>query len=216
MTNGRPPRDVVFLLVGAAVLYVAFWLAVRLRSLLLMLLISLFLAFALEPAANLLARRGWRRGLATAAVFVALIIGVVVFVAALGALLVDQVGALVDAIPGYARQITEFLNDTLGTELSGDNLAANLLGNPGVQDFVNGLAAAAVGLSTTLVGLILQGMTIGCSPSTWSPTAPGCVGRCARGCRPAASRSPCASGTWPSRAPAATSTRGRCWPPSRG
>ena len=161
MTNGRPPRDVVFLLVGAAVLYVAFWLAVRLRSLLVMLLISLFLAFALEPAANLLARRGWRRGLATAAVFVALIIGVVVFVAALGALLVDQVGALVDAIPGYARQITEFLNDTLGTELSGDNLAANLLGNPGVQDFVNGLAAAAVGLSTTLVGLILQGMTIG-------------------------------------------------------
>jgi predicted PurR-regulated permease PerM len=151
VTNGRPPRDVVFLLVGAAVLYVAFWLAVRLRSLLLMLLISLFLAFALEPAANLLARRGWRRGLATAAVFVA----------ALGALLVDQVGALVDAIPGYARQITEFLNDTLGTELSGDNLAANLLGNPGVQDFVNGLAAAAVGLSTTLVGLILQGMTIG-------------------------------------------------------
>jgi predicted PurR-regulated permease PerM len=94
-------------------------------------------------------------------VFVALIVGVVVFVAALGALLVDQVGALVDAIPGYARQITEFLNDTLGTELSGDKLAANLLGNPGVQDFVNGLAAAAVGLSTTLVGLILQGLTIG-------------------------------------------------------
>jgi predicted PurR-regulated permease PerM len=44
---------------------------VRLRSLLVMLLISLFLAFALEPAANLLARRGWRRGLATATVFAA-------------------------------------------------------------------------------------------------------------------------------------------------
>jgi predicted PurR-regulated permease PerM len=161
VTNGRPPRDVVFLLVGAAVLYVAFWLAMRLRSLLVMLLISLFLAFALEPAANLLARRGWRRGLATGAVFAALICGVVLFVAALGALLVDQVADLVDAIPGYARQIAEFLNDTLGTELSGDKLAANLLGNPGVQDFVNGLAAAAVGLSTALVGLILQGLTIG-------------------------------------------------------
>jgi predicted PurR-regulated permease PerM len=161
VTNGRPSRDVVFLLAGAAVLYIAFWLAVRLRSLLVMLLISLFLAFALEPAANLLARRGWRRGLATATVFAALIVGVVVFVAALGALLVDQVAELVDAIPGYARQISDFLDDTLGTELSGDKLAANLLGNPGVQDFVNGLAAAAVGLSTTLVGLILQGLTIG-------------------------------------------------------
>ena len=108
----------VFLLVGAAVLFIAFWLAVRLRSLLVMLLISLFLAFALEPAANLLARRGWRRGLATGAVFAGLILGVVLFVAALGALLVDQIGGLVDAIPDYARQITEFLNDTFGTELS--------------------------------------------------------------------------------------------------
>jgi hypothetical protein len=33
---------------------------VRLRSLLVLLVISLFLAFAVEPAANLLARRGWR------------------------------------------------------------------------------------------------------------------------------------------------------------
>ena len=71
MTNGRPPRDVVFLLAGAAVLSIAFWLVVRLRSLLVMLLISLFLTFALEPAANLLARRGWRRGLATATVYAA-------------------------------------------------------------------------------------------------------------------------------------------------
>jgi hypothetical protein len=104
---------------------------------------------------------GLAPGLATATVFAALIVGVVVFVVALGALLVDQVGGLVDAIPDYARQISDFLNDTLATELSGDKLAANLLGNPGAQDFVNGLAAAAVGLSTTLVGLILQGLTIG-------------------------------------------------------
>jgi predicted PurR-regulated permease PerM len=40
-------------------------------------------------------------------VFAALVVGVVVFVAALGALLVDQVGDLVDAIPGYARQISD-------------------------------------------------------------------------------------------------------------
>jgi predicted PurR-regulated permease PerM len=51
----------VWLLAGAAALYVAFWLAVHLRSLLVMLVISMFLAFALEPAANVLAGRGWRR-----------------------------------------------------------------------------------------------------------------------------------------------------------
>jgi predicted PurR-regulated permease PerM len=62
VSGGRPPRDVALLLGGAAALFVAFWLVVRLRSLLVMLVISLFLAFALEPAANVLARRGWRRG----------------------------------------------------------------------------------------------------------------------------------------------------------
>jgi predicted PurR-regulated permease PerM len=60
--RGRPPRDVILLLLGAATLVVAFWLLMRLRSLLVMLLISFFLSFALEPPANLLARRGWRRG----------------------------------------------------------------------------------------------------------------------------------------------------------
>ena len=88
-------------------------------------------------------------------------VAVVGFVAALGSLLVAQIGGLVDAIPGYAQQVTEFLNDRLGTSLSGGDLAEQLRGNQGMRDFVNGLAAGAVGLSTTLVGLVLQGFTIG-------------------------------------------------------
>jgi predicted PurR-regulated permease PerM len=158
---GRPPRDVALLLGGAAGLVVAFWLLVRLRSLLVLLVISLFLAFALEPPANVLARRGWRRGLATAAVFAALGAGALAFVAALGSLLVTEVGALVGAIPGYAQQVADFLDQRLGVQVSGAALAEDLRGNPGVRDFVGGLAAGAVGLSTTLVGLVLQGFTVG-------------------------------------------------------
>jgi predicted PurR-regulated permease PerM len=159
--RGRPPRDVALLLGGAAALVVVFWLLVRLRSLLVLLLISLFLAFAVEPPVNRLARRGWRRGLATAAVFAALGVGAVLFVTALGSLLVTQVAALVDAVPGYAQEVAGFLNERLGVQLSGDELASQLRDNQGVRDFVNGLAAHAVGLSTTLVGLVLQGFTVG-------------------------------------------------------
>jgi predicted PurR-regulated permease PerM len=86
---------------------------------------------------------------------------VVLFVVALGSLLVDQVGALVDAIPGYAQQVADFLDDQLGIQASGTELADQLRGNLGVKDFVGGLAAGAVGLSTTLVGLVLQGFTVG-------------------------------------------------------
>jgi predicted PurR-regulated permease PerM len=165
--GGRPPlpawvrRAIVLRLLGAAALVVSFWLVIRLRSLIVTLLVSLFLAFAMEPAANFLARRGWRRGLATAAVFAVLVAAVVVFVTALGSLLVGQVADLVDAIPGYAQQLADFLNETLGVDLSGSKLAEQLHDNQGVRNFFGGVVAAAVGLSTTLVGLVLQGFTVG-------------------------------------------------------
>src|SRR4029450_13080938 len=53
------------LLRGAAGLGAAFWLFDKLRALFLLLLVSLFVAFAIEPAVNALARHGWRRGPAT-------------------------------------------------------------------------------------------------------------------------------------------------------
>jgi predicted PurR-regulated permease PerM len=163
--GGRPPawvrRAILLRLVGAAGIVIAFWLLIRLRSLIVTLLVSLFLAFAMEPAANFLARRGWRRGLATATVFAVLVAAVVVFVTALGSLLVGEVSDLVDAIPGYAQQLADFLNETLGADLSGSKLAQQLQDNQGVRSFFGGVAAAAVGLSTTLVGLVLQGFTVG-------------------------------------------------------
>ena len=154
-------RAIVLLLLGAAALYIGFWLAGRLRSLIVMLLVSLFLAFAMEPAANYLARRGWRRGLATATVFAVLVGVVVVLVTALGSLFVDQISQLIDAIPGYAQQFADFLNDRLGTDLEASKLASELRSSQGVRSFVTGVAAATVGLSTTLVGLLLQSFTVG-------------------------------------------------------
>jgi predicted PurR-regulated permease PerM len=154
-------RAIVLLLLGAAVLYIAFWLAARLRSLIAMLIISLFLAFAIEPAVNYLSRRGWRRGLGTATVFAALVVMVVVFVTALGSLFVGELSDFVDAIPGYAQQVVDFLHETLGVELSSSELAQELRTSEGVRDFATGVAAAAVGLSTTLVGLVLQSFTVG-------------------------------------------------------
>jgi predicted PurR-regulated permease PerM len=87
-----------------------------------MLLVSLFLAFAIEPAANYLARRGWRRGLATATVFAVLVGVVIVLVTAFGSLFVDQVSQLIDAIPGYARQLADFLNERFGDRAGGQQV----------------------------------------------------------------------------------------------
>jgi predicted PurR-regulated permease PerM len=72
------PRAIGLCLLGVAGLFLVWWLLLRLRTLLILLVVSLFLAIAIEPAVNALARRGWRRGVATAVIFL------VLFVATLG------------------------------------------------------------------------------------------------------------------------------------
>ena len=59
-----------------------------------MLVISLFLALAIEPGVNRLARRGWRRGRATAAILLGVLLVLLVFVGAIGTLVGTQVADL--------------------------------------------------------------------------------------------------------------------------
>ncbi|MEP6296947.1 MAG: hypothetical protein ABJ382_06450, partial [Ilumatobacter sp.] len=58
----------------------------RLSGLLLLLLISVFLTFAIEPGVDRLARRGWRRGTATATILLGVLVTFLVFVVAIGSL----------------------------------------------------------------------------------------------------------------------------------
>ena len=59
-------RAVVVFWLGFIATLVGRWLFSRLHTLLFLFAISLFLSFAIEPGVNFLARRGWRRGVATA------------------------------------------------------------------------------------------------------------------------------------------------------
>src|SRR5829696_6232072 len=150
----------------------AFWLVVRLRSLLVMLLISFFLSFALEPSVNLLARWGWRRGLGTAAVFAAIVVAVVLFVGALGSLLVAQVGDLVDAIPGYVQQVTTFLNDRLGTSLSGTSWPTSSAATRASGTSSTGWPPGPSGCRPPWSAWSCRASPSGCSPSTWVADGP--------------------------------------------
>src|SRR5262245_8899770 len=78
------------------------------RSVLVWIAISVFLALAINPLVEWLQRRGIRRrGLATGAAFILVMLGI----AAIGALfiptLVDNVNKFVDAVPGYIDDLTK-------------------------------------------------------------------------------------------------------------
>ena len=133
----------------------------KLTSLLGILIISLFLSFAIEPAVNHLADRGWRRGRATIACFV-LLFGVGgVFLTVMVSLVVSQVADLVEQAPTYITDATDWANDTFGTEITSTEL------NTAVRDYQDDITSVAtdvggrvVSLTGSLLGIVFQGFTI--------------------------------------------------------
>jgi predicted PurR-regulated permease PerM len=132
------------------------WLIMRLSGFLTTLLLSVFLAFALEPAVNWLSRRGMRRGAATGLTMLVFFVGVAFFAYVIGALVVEQVQAISDDFPGYVDTSTKYLQDHFEIDLTEQSEK--------IKDFglsnLPGLAGSAVGIFTTLVGLIFQLFTV--------------------------------------------------------
>ncbi|MGI5201456.1 AI-2E family transporter [Spirillospora sp. CA-108201] len=148
-----------FALAGGSVLafLAGLWLLERLRELLLLLLISLFLAFAIEPAVNWLAARGWRRGLATAAMFVVVALLLAGFLGGIGSLLAAQATNLVSGFPGYVRRFVEWVNSTFGTHLSERTVFQRLPTITGaLSRHVSDLAANVWGFGTTALGVVFN------------------------------------------------------------
>ena len=77
------PKAILLFLGGVVAIMAGDWLLTRLSDLILMVVVALFLSFALEPAVDWLARRGWRRGSATGLVLALLFVAAVLFLGAI-------------------------------------------------------------------------------------------------------------------------------------
>lgn len=133
----------------------------RLFSLLILVLVSLFLALAIEPGVARLSRRGWKRGRATALVLVLLIVVVLVFVVAIGTLVATQVADLLQNSERYVNRTVDFLNDTFGAQIDPGEVNESIQDPDGpVQEFIRNQQDEALRLSVTALGLLLQGFTV--------------------------------------------------------
>ncbi|MEX0659605.1 MAG: AI-2E family transporter [Egibacteraceae bacterium] len=162
------PARLGSLVVVVIAAYFAFVVVAALRGVLIMLLVALFLSFAMEPAVQYLARRGWRRGLATTAVFVTVVLMAIGTVAAMAPLIVDQVTGLLRSIP---QSITE-LNQLLGRLPFDVDLEAspelrrevaqwsNELGDR-LGDVALGAAGNVVDIGATAAGVFVRMLAVG-------------------------------------------------------
>jgi predicted PurR-regulated permease PerM len=166
------PRAIVLFFVGVAAFFVARWLVTELSGLLLTLLVSLFLSFAIEPAVNRLAARGWRRGTATWVVFLAVVVVSLAFVAAIATVLVRQLTNFVESAPEYAEQVEDWVNERFDADLDTDEMVDRLTEAEGpLRDIGGQVAQNAVGFSLGVIGGVFQFFTV--ALFTWYLVADG-------------------------------------------
>ncbi|MEO8475963.1 MAG: AI-2E family transporter [Actinomycetota bacterium] len=162
-----PPWPWIWQLLGAVVItafgalaFLAFFRKVR--DLLIWAVIALFASFALEPAVDWLAKRGWRRGLATALLLFGLAILSVIMVALMIPLLVEQIQALIKAAPDILESVGSFTKRWFGIEVSVETLTTQLTdANSAVSTFAKDIAGNVFGVASSVLGTIFKLLTIG-------------------------------------------------------
>jgi predicted PurR-regulated permease PerM len=163
--RGTPAATIALGVAGGLLLaQVATALGGRLQGVLSILVISLFLSFAMEPAVQWLARRGVRRGFGTWMVFLGVLLAGAGMVAAMVPLIAEQVRNLVAGAPGLlddlAAQATEFLPGDAG-EATAAWLAEQAQQLPSQLPRIAGtVGRGALGIGQTVLGMVFQVLTI--------------------------------------------------------
>jgi predicted PurR-regulated permease PerM len=143
----------------ASLIVLALWH--RLDSLALLLVISLFLALAIEPGVERLAGRGWRRGRATALILLGVLFLFAVFATAIGTLVGTQVAELLSNSEQYITDTVDVINDTFNTEIDAQEVIDDFNDPDGaVQGFIDSQQDNVVRLSVQALGVLLQALSV--------------------------------------------------------
>ncbi len=165
--NGRadddqqvPPwlrRAIALFFMWVVGLVVAYWVVQKLRVVILMLAVALFLSLAMEPPVNNLVKRGWPRHGATGLVWGAFLLVTIGFVAAFGSVAFTQTSQLVNNTGHYVRNVVSFVNRDFGTHINANGLIRNLQSRNGaVQRFGRSLERDAPNVALTIGKSLLE------------------------------------------------------------
>lgn len=155
-TERRFHRRVWFVLIAVSTAVCIWYVAARLTDLMITVAICFFLAFAMEPAVNRLAARGWRRGIATMVIYVGGIIAIAGFLAAFGSLLFEQFVGLFSTLPNVYADVQAWVDNTFHVVLMDpEDLAQEYL-----ADAVGSLAGSALAVVGGLFTFIFGALTV--------------------------------------------------------
>ena len=154
-------RALVMVIVAILALQVIFFTWGALGGFLFNLLLAWLIAISVDPIVSGLARRGMRRGVATAIVAVVSLALIALFIALFGSVLAQQVTELVLAIPALALDITAWANSTFDANIDPTQLTQGFnLTSQQITEIASYLAGGILGVFTSVVGAVFDLITV--------------------------------------------------------
>ncbi len=149
----------IILFTAAAML--ALWVFQQNVSFILLLLLALLFAVAMEPAVSALSNRGWRRGSATGVTMLGITVLAAGFLALFGGILFTQASSLISDLPNLVTDLTTWVNETFNQNLDPNTLINQLNVQPSqIANWASNFAGGFVGIITGIVGGLFQLLTL--------------------------------------------------------
>lgn len=132
----------------------------KIEFLVLDVVISIFIALALEPLVKMMIRHGWRRGAASGVSIVLFIIVVIALMATFGSLFVQQATAMISGIPQYYEDIANTISSKTSWKLPAiGDLGNEILGS--IQtSWVRDFAGQAISTTMSFLSAVLNLLTV--------------------------------------------------------
>jgi len=155
------PRAVVIFWMGFIGTLVLRFTFHRLNNFLILMLVSLFIALALEPAVNKFVARGRGRKSSTGLLLLGLVVIVMTFVGAVGTIVGQQLADVLSNSEQYVNDTVKILNDTFGSQIDAASVNERISDPKGpVQRFVDSQQDKAFDLSVQALGVLFQIFTV--------------------------------------------------------
>ncbi len=145
---------------GWVVVYIGTGAVRSLRSFLVVLLISVFISFAVEPAVNRMETWKIRRGVGVWIVYLGALLALAGFSAAIGTALADQIDSLIDEAPTYVDDIEDWLQNNIDDDIDLQRIQDEFVEGGGISDLAERFADDLVNLGTALLNIVFHAFTV--------------------------------------------------------
>jgi predicted PurR-regulated permease PerM len=151
------PRLVATVIVSVLAIAFTIFLVTKLRGLIALVLIALFLSFALEPFVNRLVGRGWKRGIATGVILFGFILALALLIGAMVPLVIQQINEVVRQAPSWLTTLTDRLEHWFGISISQSDLLDELKNTNGIlANYASNFAGNIFVISKQILTTVFQ------------------------------------------------------------